>query len=160
MPGRLDLKTLAGRTHLYGLGPIEQLRGEVTIADSCPALARVGPDGTVNVIVSFDDGVPFFVWAEAPHWVKMPIPEKVRSFEDLETFARNREEPHLAAWRRYNQAIGSDGSVGIWHETYLVKAGQYEAVYGNMPAFGLGAAGRLLPAIGDRATARGRLSAS
>ena len=55
----LDLKTLAGRTHLYGLGPIEQLRGE----------ARVAPDGTVNVTDSFDAGVPFFVWAEVPHWV-------------------------------------------------------------------------------------------
>src|ERR1700755_833569 len=44
----LDLKTLAERPHLYGVGPIEQLRGEVTIADSRPALARVGPDGAVE----------------------------------------------------------------------------------------------------------------
>ena len=54
----LDLKTLAGRPHFYGLGPIEQL---VMIADSRPALARVGSDGTVNVTGSFDAGVPFFV---------------------------------------------------------------------------------------------------
>ena len=39
----LDLNTLAGRAHLYGLGPLEQLRGEVTIADSRPALARGHP---------------------------------------------------------------------------------------------------------------------
>jgi acetolactate decarboxylase len=81
----LDLKTLAGRPHLYGLGPIEQLRGEVMIADSRPALARVGSDGTVNVTGSFDAGVPFFVWAEVPQRIRMPIPEKVRSFEDLES---------------------------------------------------------------------------
>src|ERR1700756_4882798 len=43
----LDLRTLAERRHLYGIGPIEQLRGEVTIADSRPALARVGSDGAV-----------------------------------------------------------------------------------------------------------------
>ena len=82
----LDLKTLAGRPHLYGLGPIEQLRGEVTIADSRPALARIAPDGTVNVTGSFDAGVPFFVWAEVPQWIKMPIPVEVRSCEDLERF--------------------------------------------------------------------------
>ncbi len=82
----LDLQTLAGRPHLYGLGPIEELRGEVTIVDSRPALARVAPDGTVNVTQSFDAGVPFFVWAEVPHWVEMPIPAEVRSFEDLERF--------------------------------------------------------------------------
>jgi alpha-acetolactate decarboxylase len=82
----LDLKTLAGRPHLYGLGPIEELRGEVTIADSRPALARVASDGTVNVTRSFNAGVPFFVWAEVPHWVDMPFPAEVRSFEDLERF--------------------------------------------------------------------------
>ena len=42
-----------------------------------------------------------------------------RSFEDLEKFARDKSDPHLGAWREFNKAIGSDGSVGIWHETYL-----------------------------------------
>src|SRR5207249_856496 len=82
----LDLKTLADRPHLYGLGPIEQLRGEVTILDSRPALARIMPDGTVNVTRSFDAGAPFFVWAEVPRWIEGPIPAEVRSFEDLERF--------------------------------------------------------------------------
>jgi acetolactate decarboxylase len=82
----LDLKSLADLPHLYDLGPIEQLRGEVTIVDSRPAQARVAPDGTVNVTGSFDAGVPFFVWAEVPQWIRMPIPAAVRSFEDLERF--------------------------------------------------------------------------
>jgi alpha-acetolactate decarboxylase len=82
----LDLKTLAGRQHLYGIGPIEQLRGEVTIANSRPALARVASDGTVKVTQSFETGVPFFVWAEVPLWHQVPIPADVRSFDDLESF--------------------------------------------------------------------------
>ena len=82
----LDLMTLVGRPHLYGIGPIEQLRGEVTIADSRPALARVAPDGTVQVTRSFETGVPFFVWAEVPLWHEVPIPTEVRSFDDLERF--------------------------------------------------------------------------
>jgi acetolactate decarboxylase len=82
----LDLKTLAERLHLYGVGPIEQLRGEVTIADSRPALARVGPYGAVEVIESFDAGAPFFVWAEVPRWVERPIPAEIRSYSDLEHF--------------------------------------------------------------------------
>lgn len=82
----LDLKTLASRKHLYGIGPIEQLRGEVTIADSRPALARVASDGTVKVTQSFESGVPFFVWAEVPLWHQFPIPANVRAFEDVEHF--------------------------------------------------------------------------
>jgi alpha-acetolactate decarboxylase len=82
----LDLRTLASRQHLYGIGPIEQLRGEVTIADSRPALARIASDGTVKVTQNFETGVPFFVWAEVPLWHQFPIPAAIRSFEDLESF--------------------------------------------------------------------------
>jgi acetolactate decarboxylase len=82
----LDLNTLVGRSHLYGIGPIEQLRGEVTIADSRPALARVAADGTVKVTQSFETGVPFFVWAEVPRWRQARIPAEVRSFGELERF--------------------------------------------------------------------------
>ncbi len=80
-----------------------------------------------------------------------------RSFEDLEKFARDKAEPHLSAWKRFNRVISSDGSVGIWHETYLVDAGKYEALYGNMPVFGLAAATKHVPAVGRRETARRRL---
>lgn len=73
-----------------------------------------------------------------------------RSFEDLEHFARCKDDPHLEAWRQFNRAIGTDGTVGIWHETYMVQPGQYEAVYGNMPVFGLAAATQHVPATGHR----------
>src|SRR3954466_13144933 len=39
-----------------------------------------------------------------------------RSFEDLEKFARSADDPHLGAWKRFNQLVGVDGTVGIWHE--------------------------------------------
>lgn len=63
-----------------------------------------------------------------------------RSFEHLEHFARSKDDPHFPAWKEFYQKIGLDGSVGIWHETYMVPAGHYEALYANMPRFGLAAA--------------------
>ena len=60
-----------------------------------------------------------------------------RSFEDLERFARDADHPHLEAWRRFNRRVGTSGDVGIFHETYVVPAGNHETFYGNMPAFGL-----------------------
>jgi hypothetical protein len=80
-----------------------------------------------------------------------------RSFDDLENFARNPADPHLQVWKDFNRRVGSDGSVGIWHETYLVNAGQFECVYGNMPLLGLAAATAHVPAIGNRETARLRI---
>jgi len=80
-----------------------------------------------------------------------------KSFEKLRAYARNREAEHLPAWANFNRKIGNNGSVGIWHETYLVKENQYETVYRNMPAYGLAAASKSVPAIGRHKTADGRL---
>ncbi|MFO1193578.1 MAG: DUF4188 domain-containing protein [Rhodoferax sp.] len=94
---------------------------------------------------------PFLYWRGAglvQYW---------RSFEQLEHFARDPALNHLEPWKRFNRAVGADGSVGIWHETYQVQAGQYECVYGNMPPFGLAVAGQHLPAVGKRETARRRM---
>ena len=81
-----------------------------------------------------------------------------RSMAQLLAYAKSKEAEHLPAWRAFNQAIGTDGSVGIWHETYMASPGSHENVYVNMPAFGLGKAGVLQPATGGRQSAAGRLS--
>jgi hypothetical protein len=81
------------------------------------------------------------------------------SFEELRDYARDPEREHLPAWEQFNQKIGSDGDVGIWHETFLVREGEYETVYNNMPPHGLGASdgSELVDATGRRQSAAGRL---
>jgi len=39
-----------------------------------------------------------------------------------------RDAEHLAALAQFNRRVVSNGDMGIWHETYLIGAGQYEAV--------------------------------
>jgi hypothetical protein len=82
------------------------------------------------------------------------------SFDDLEAYARDSENEHLPAWKAFNRRVGEGGDVGIWHETYLVSEGEYEAVYNNMPPTGLGEAGDVVPATGRAETATGRLGRS
>ena len=81
-----------------------------------------------------------------------------RSYEHLERFSRSQDDPHLETWRRFNREIASDGSFGIWHETYLVKASNYESIYVNMPRSGLAKAAAHLPMTGRKQTSRGRLT--
>jgi hypothetical protein len=68
-----------------------------------------------------------------------------RSFEQLAAYARNPDALHLPAWKRFNQAVRGSGDVGIWHETYRVNAARYEAIYGNMPRWGLAEAFEQVP---------------
>jgi hypothetical protein len=72
-----------------------------------------------------------------------------RSSEQLERFARDSSLPHFAAWREYNRRVGTDGDVGVWHETYQVSAGRYETIYANMPMLGLMSVGTGVP-VGRR----------
>jgi hypothetical protein len=81
-----------------------------------------------------------------------------RSFEHLERYARDRDRQHRPAWAAYNRILGSGAEVGVWHEAYRVRPGDFETVYNNMSPFGLARAGRSVPATGTRETAAGRLA--
>jgi hypothetical protein len=96
-------------------------------------------------LLAYEMGIPTIV----QYW---------RSFEQLEAFAKDQEDPHLDAWRNYWRRVGRSDRTGIWHETFLVKAGNYEAIYGNMPPHGLGKAGSLVP-VSESSSARARLRA-
>ncbi len=88
-------------------------------------------------------------------WRGVSLIQYWRSYEQLERYARG--GTHLAEWKKFNQAIGTDGTVGIYHETYVVHPGQYECLYNNMPKFGLARATSHVPAVGRRETSRSRM---
>ncbi len=79
-----------------------------------------------------------------------------RSVEQLQAYARADGSAHLPAWRKFRASVGDSGDVGIWHETYLVGEGRYEAIYANMPRVGLATAGEHVPVaqLGNTAARR------
>ena len=79
-----------------------------------------------------------------------------RSFEHSKRSPRTRTIRTSTSGASTGGESGESDRTGIWHETYLVQAGHYEAVYGNMPPHGLGKAGRLVPAH-ESSSARARL---
>ncbi|MFM7393864.1 MAG: DUF4188 domain-containing protein [Cyanobium sp.] len=95
------------------------------------------------------------------HQFGLTLVQYWRSFEQLEAYARRSDQRHWPAWTAFNRRVGSSrGDVGIWHETYQIRAGDDESIYSGMPPFGLGKVGRLVPLGGDRESARGRLAGS
>jgi hypothetical protein len=81
-----------------------------------------------------------------------------RSFEHLEAYARDQSQLHWPAWLAFNKRVGSSrGDVGIWHETYRVREGEYECVYSGMPPYGLAKASATVDALGPLESARGRI---
>jgi Domain of unknown function (DUF4188) len=79
-----------------------------------------------------------------------------RSPEKLYAYAGDRNAEHRPAWAAFNRlARKAPGSVGIWHETYLVE--RAETIYSGMPVSGLAAATSAVPVAQQGETARERL---
>lgn len=79
-----------------------------------------------------------------------------RDFESLDRYARQADGLHLPAWRAFNKAARSTDAVGVFHETFRIGAAPSEAIYANMPVYGLAAATTHVPVgvRGDRAKHR------
>lgn len=80
-----------------------------------------------------------------------------RSLDHLMDYARSKDAIHFPAWVRFNKGIKDNDAIGVFHETFLVKAGNYEAIYTNVPSFGLGKFSPLVPAAGKYGSARSRV---
>ncbi|MFJ4864606.1 MULTISPECIES: DUF4188 domain-containing protein [unclassified Streptomyces] len=70
------------------------------------------------------------------------------SKEKLYAYAAAPDMLHHKAWsiiNRKDRAGKLRRHVGLWHESYIVPEGAYEAIYFDMPPFGLAAATGVLP---------------
>src|SRR5262245_47381465 len=65
--GHVDLVELAALADLYGLGPLEGVRGEVTIVRGVPSIARID-QGRVVTTDTWNVRACFLVWAQVPAW--------------------------------------------------------------------------------------------
>jgi hypothetical protein len=78
------------------------------------------------------------------------------SHEKLYAYASDRNAAHRPAWAAFNRRVRkAPGSVGIWHETYIVE--RAETIYSGMPVSGLAAATSVVEVARRGETARERL---
>lgn len=69
--------------HLYALGPVQHLGGEVLVLDSEPYAVEVS-EGRLRVTSSWEYAPPFLVHSQVAHWRELPVPEEVQTFAQLE----------------------------------------------------------------------------
>ena len=61
-----------------------------------------------------------------------------KSIEHLNAYARNKNNQHASPWAKLMKKGRESPDYGFWHETFIVKAGQYESVFVNCPPMMLG----------------------
>jgi acetolactate decarboxylase len=85
LSAQADLKELVDVQHLYALGAVENLKGEILILDSKPSISSV-KDQELQISDSFDHKATLLVYAAVSNWKAIDIPKTVSSYEDLEKF--------------------------------------------------------------------------
>ncbi len=83
LKGTIDLKALVKLPHVYAVGALAGLHGEVTIADSKASLARV-QDDRVKVDEIAEGQACVLVYAQVKHWKELPLPKSTMSLDQLE----------------------------------------------------------------------------
>lgn len=86
LSGSINLDTLTNKTHLYGLGPVEYLRGEILIVDGKSYKSTVVSGKTMKVEEIYDLKAPFFAYAVISKWTEHELPDSVQSIPQLETY--------------------------------------------------------------------------
>ncbi len=81
--GYVELEPLSSVPSLYALGPLEALRGEVSIFDSVPSIARVERDAVVTA-ASWGGRACFLVWAQVAAWSERGAGVTPAGLDDIE----------------------------------------------------------------------------
>ncbi len=81
--GTILLDTIQTRNGLYGLGPTENLNGELLIIDGRSFVSRVNADGSIRMEETYQAKAPFFVYANATEWKEVAM-EGILSIKELE----------------------------------------------------------------------------
>lgn len=84
--GTIKLDTIQSKSNLYGLGPLEYLKGELLIYNGISYVSKVGANGKVLMEKTYQVQAPFFVYANVESWIEIKIPQKVRTIQQLEKF--------------------------------------------------------------------------
>jgi len=82
---KADLSDFFEADHLYALGAIENLKGEIQIFDSKP-FNTIVVDSNLTFDHSFSNKATLLVYASVDKWKTIEIPEHVLTYEQLEKY--------------------------------------------------------------------------
>lgn len=84
--GSINLDTIGNKEHLYGLGPVEYLAGEILIIDGKSYKSTALTDTTMKVEETYNIKAPFFGYANIAKWTEQILPDSIQSIRQLELY--------------------------------------------------------------------------
>jgi acetolactate decarboxylase len=85
LAGLIQLDSIA-RPGVYGIGPLEHLRGELLMLDGTVFMAEAVKEGGMIVKQGHDAHAPFFVHQRVERWTDVELPDSVVDLPTLDAF--------------------------------------------------------------------------
>ncbi|MFT6960428.1 MAG: acetolactate decarboxylase [Flammeovirgaceae bacterium] len=90
LAGKIQLDTISNQKGLYGIGPVEFLRGEILISDGKTYVSKMLTDSTMEVLEMPNAKAPFFVYANVTDWNEEKLPAEIQNLKQLEAFVEEK----------------------------------------------------------------------
>jgi acetolactate decarboxylase len=115
LSAKADLAEFDDTEHLYGLGALENLKGEILILDGEAIISTV-ENGKLKIDNSFDYKASLFVYSSINTWRTFEIPDSITSKEDLEVYVEiTAKENGINTDEPFPFLLEGNGSVVDWH---------------------------------------------
>ncbi|CAG5081865.1 acetolactate decarboxylase [Parvicella tangerina] len=86
LSAKADLKDLKNLDHLYAIGALEGLKGEIQIIDGQSYVTYVDSTSHLAFDPSFEKRAAIIVYAQVENWMKFSIPAEVVTKDELENY--------------------------------------------------------------------------
>lgn len=84
--GNIILDTIKNKEHLFGLGPVEYLSGELMIFDGKAYKSTVVSPTSMQVEETYNAKAPFFGYVNIDKWKEQKLPDSIQTISELETY--------------------------------------------------------------------------
>jgi len=78
------LDTLPDKSHLFGMGPYDRMKGEIMVFDGKPFYVSSFEKGKAMVGQSWDIRSPFFMYANVVEWEAFELSGDITALEDIQ----------------------------------------------------------------------------
>lgn len=95
---KINLDTIHNKEHLYAIGPVENLQGEIMVIDGKSYKASLATDSTEKLEENIEVKAPLLAYSRVKNWKEIIIPDSIKLLNDLENFiglVSKHEEPFI-----------------------------------------------------------------
>lgn len=86
LKGNILLDTITNKKHLYGMGPLEGLKGEIMIIDGNCFVSKYKTDTSAMISLDYKVKAPFFGYANIEKWDTINLPQNIETIKDLDAY--------------------------------------------------------------------------